>query len=109
MAGSPTFTIVLSSPTMNKLMQQTASIRARRVGGPAIGPARTGRGAGGSTTPEGRTGSRSVTLSDVRWVSGSGACIETPRLVLAADEYRLLATRPAPRRGPGWSWPDPAT
>ena len=30
MAGSPTFTIVLSRPTMNRLMQQTASIRARR-------------------------------------------------------------------------------
>ena len=30
MAGSPTFTIVLSRPTMNRLMQQTASMRARR-------------------------------------------------------------------------------
>ena len=30
MSGSPTFTIVLSRPTMNRLMQQTASIRPRR-------------------------------------------------------------------------------
>jgi hypothetical protein len=32
MAGRPTFTIVLSRPTMNRLMQQMASMRARRRG-----------------------------------------------------------------------------
>src|SRR6185312_8106737 len=56
MSGRPTFTIVLSRPTMNRLMQQTASIRPRRprpVAGGGTGAAareagRAGRGAGGA-------------------------------------------------------------
>src|SRR4029077_18871754 len=61
MSGSPTFTIVLSRPTMNRLMQQTASIRPRRprpvTGG---GTAAAGRDArrGGPGDPRGGGGLR---------------------------------------------------
>src|SRR6516165_12635640 len=89
MDGSPTFTIVLSSPTMNRLRQQTASMSVRRartavpvtVLGPGSGwcwasgassRLRTGTGT--------RSGSRTGTFSDLQRVPGTGACIgQTPR------------------------------
>jgi hypothetical protein len=131
MAGSPTFTIVLSRPTINRLMQQTASMSVRRPRVAALAPVlisvlasalvpvlmpmlasalvpvlmpmlasapeararlRTGTGV--------RSGSRPGTLSDLPWASRTCACIaQTPWVVLAADEYQLLVTRPALDRG----------
>src|SRR6185369_12013954 len=54
MSGRPTFTIVVSRPTMNRLMQQTASIRPRRprpaagrdAGAAGWGPGGAGWGSG---------------------------------------------------------------
>src|SRR6516165_4304647 len=102
--GSPTFTIVLSRPTMNRLVQHTASMRARRAcsaaavtepgsmpgSGPCAGsgavpvamlvPIFTSEPAPRATSrlrtgTESRPGSRAGTLSDLRWESRAGACI----------------------------------
>src|SRR6266852_8956811 len=97
MAGSPTFTIVLSRPTMNRLMQQTASMRARRppVRRPPVSAPGSVSAPGASSSPSTgtgvRSGSRTGTLSDLQSAALAGACIvQTPRVVLAADEYCYL-------------------
>ena len=56
--AGPTFTIVLSRPTMNRLMQQTASMRRAPVPDGGIGAGlggrvRVGRGPGGGREPAG--------------------------------------------------------
>src|SRR5580658_6683470 len=115
MAGSPTFTIVLSRPTMNRLMQQTASMSVRRprVAAPAPVPSSAPSPAPRpalASAPEARArprtgtdvrcGSRPGTVSDLPWASRTCACIaQTPWVVLAADEYQLLVIRPALDRG----------
>ncbi len=66
-AGSPTFTTVLSRPTMNRLMQHTASISVRR-------PLLTGGGA--ISGPAVRCGSHSGALSDRSWGAFAGACMD---------------------------------
>src|SRR5580704_3069405 len=102
MDGRPTFTIVLSRPTMNRLMQHTASMRVRRArtAAPVTAPVSM---PGAAAVPEAmarpssalmfmcdavplassrlrtgtgfRPGSRAGTLSDLRWASRAGACI----------------------------------
>ena len=107
MAGSPTFTIVLSRPTMNRLMQQTASMSMRRpevAAMPVSAMAVLAMAVLAMAVLAMAAGSRLGALSDLPWATSTGACMaQTPRVVLAADEYRLLITRPAPGRGSGSS------
>src|SRR5580693_5785119 len=100
MDGSPTFTIVLSSPTMNRLRQQTASTRVRRArtAPPVTVPAPASECCSPSrassrlrTGTDVRPGSRAGTLSDLQSPPRTGACIGKPLGdVLAADELGLV-------------------
>ena len=110
MDGSPTITIVLSSPTMNRLRQQTARMRVRRartaapvtVSGatPVAAPGcRPVPGASSSlrTGTDDRSGSRAGTLSDLQRVLCTGACIgPTPSYPRGTSTGSLCHVGPGP-------------